>query len=169
MADAALGQSDQAFTERGRMDTVADGQAKAARLVFSGSDGLGGDKKIMQASQARKSDLVGGIQQVFGLAEQFLGAFLGQVLQEALGADACPACEHPLKMIFTQSDAGRHFIQVGLVFIMDFKVLDRLLDAQVIFGKLFVIGERFFHFFSFERCLNYRNLSAGRIPDSCFK
>ena len=119
----------------------------AARFVFSGSDRFGGDEKIVEASQARKPDLIGGIQQVFGLIEQFLCAFLGQILQESFRADTCPACEHPLKVIFTQSDAGRHFIQFGLIFIMIFKVLDRLLDAQVIFGKLFVIGERVVPFF----------------------
>jgi len=81
MADAALGQSDQTFTD-GRMDAITDGQTEPARFVFSGSDRLRGEK-IMEASQARKSDLIGGVQQVSDcLSNSF--ALPCQILEESL-------------------------------------------------------------------------------------
>jgi hypothetical protein len=74
------------------------------RFVFARCHRLGVDEKIMQASQARKSDLMRCVQQIFGLGEQFLGMFLRQELHETLRADACPAGEQPLKVILAQAD-----------------------------------------------------------------
>ncbi len=139
MADAALGQADQALAKRRQVDSIADRQSLATRFVLTRCNSLCGHKQIMQASQAGKPHLVGGVQQVFGPAEQFLGAFLGQELQKTLGTDPGPAGEQSLKVILAQTDARGNLLQAGLLLIMVFKVQDRLLDAQVIFRALFEI------------------------------
>ena len=73
-----------------------------------------------------------GLQQIFGLIQKRFGTFFRQKLKKTLGADPCPASEQSLKMIFAQPDVRGHLIQLWLIFIMIFKVQDRLLDAQVI-------------------------------------
>jgi hypothetical protein len=128
---------DQALAEGRGMDPVADGHACAARSVLARRNGFSGDKKLVQAAQARKSELMRGVQQVFRTVEQFLRAFLCQELHEALRTDSRPAREDPLEVGFAQTEICRQFLDARLVLIMVFKVQDRLLDAQVIVGKLF--------------------------------
>ena len=81
-----------------------------------------------------------GVQQILRAAEQILRAFLRHKLQKTFWADARPAGEQSLKVIFAQPDVRRDFLKAWLVFEMIFKVQDRLLDTQVIIGQLFEIS-----------------------------
>src|SRR5260370_26750642 len=101
-----------------------------------------------------------GLQKILGLREQFLRSFLGQVLQKALWADACPVGEYPLKVEFAQPNLRCDLRQAWLFPIMIFKVQDGLLDTQVILGKLFETGERGIHRFSFLLGSFYETLSC---------
>src|ERR1051325_5919881 len=47
VTDAVFCESDQAFAERRQMDSISNGDAFAARLVFTRSHCLGRDKQIM--------------------------------------------------------------------------------------------------------------------------
>ncbi len=131
VTDAALGHTDQAFSERRGVDAVTDGQACALRFVFSGSHGFGGDEEIMQPSQARKPDLMCGLQQVLRFAQQFLGVFARQELHEAFGTDARPAREGALEVILAQPDGGSDLFQIGLALYIGFDELDGLFDQMI--------------------------------------
>ena len=49
--DTSLRDSQQAFTKGCKMKTITDHQARAPRLVFTGSDGFGMDEQVMQATR----------------------------------------------------------------------------------------------------------------------
>jgi hypothetical protein len=83
---------------------------------------------------------VGGLQQVLGSLQQSAGVYLGDELQESLGADACPAGEQALEVELAQAQAGGYFFEAGLILVAIIKVLYGLLNAQVIFSKLGSVG-----------------------------
>src|SRR5262245_28385276 len=70
MTNAAFGEPDQTFSKRREMDPVSNRDAFAAAFVFARGHRLSGDKKIMQAAQTRKSDLMRGVEQILGSIEQ---------------------------------------------------------------------------------------------------
>src|SRR5687767_13050356 len=64
VADATLRDRDQSLPEGCGMDPIANGHTSAARFVLTGGHSLRRDKEVVQPSQARKADLVRGIQQI---------------------------------------------------------------------------------------------------------
>ena len=136
VADAALGGCQQALAKRGGMDAVGDLQPLAAVLVLAGRHRLGVHEQVVQPARAGKARLVGDGQQVAGLRQQGFDVLLGQVLQEALGADAHPAREQALEVVLAQRHALGHLAQGGLALVVRLQVADGLLDALVIFCHL---------------------------------
>lgn len=64
--------------------------------------------------------------------------FLGNELQEAFGADTYPACEQALEVILAQVDAFGNLSQGWLAKCILLKIIDNLLYASIIIGKLCV-------------------------------
>ena len=105
-------------------------------FVLAGCNRLGLHEKVMQAPGAGETGRVGSVEQVAGAGQESLGIFAGQKLQEALGADAGPAGEKALEVVFTQANAGGDLVQVGLAIGIIFDKTDGLLNAGIISGKL---------------------------------
>ena len=55
------------------MKAVSDGEALALRLVEAGRHAFMGDKEVMQAARTRKTDLIGGVEDAGGIAQQAAG------------------------------------------------------------------------------------------------
>ena len=116
------------------MKAVANGQALALRLVVAGRHAFMGDEEIMQPSRARQADLIGGVENRGGVAQEIAGMVERHRLQESFGRKPGPAGEQPLQMVRRQARFFGDGLERGLVAPVLVTEGQRLLDDRIVAG-----------------------------------
>ena len=114
------------------MKSVFDLDAGATAFEFARRDGLDGHKEIMQAARTGQTAVQGRLQHRFGFGQLALGEFGRQKLQETFWADASPAREQSLEMVFAEVRGAGDRREVRLIQEVGPQVRDGLLDALVV-------------------------------------
>jgi hypothetical protein len=141
---------------------IADPEPRALGFELPRRHGLNVDKQVVQPPGAGKAGIVSGVEHAVRLAEQALGMFQGQELNEAFGTDPRPAPEQALEMELAQVHAFGDLAQFRLAMVVFFQEENGFFNSGVIFN----LGV---HGFTVLRLILHHLEAIANIeqPDSC--